>query len=60
MDLDDMLNQIQSIRSKNNESWMGILRLAFKYAPGIKGIDEENNRVRQTDQPTHEAIGGDG
>lgn len=28
-----IINQVQSVRSKNNVNWMGILKLAFKHAP---------------------------
>ncbi|KKK75348.1 hypothetical protein LCGC14_2874620 [marine sediment metagenome] len=30
---DEILNQIQRVRSNNNHNWMDILRLAFKHAP---------------------------
>ena len=29
----EIIDEIQSIRSKNNTNWMDILRLAFKHAP---------------------------
>ena len=29
----EILDEIQSIRSKNNVNWMDILRLAFEHAP---------------------------
>lgn len=29
----DIINQIQKIRSKNNVNWMNILKLAFKLDP---------------------------
>jgi hypothetical protein len=29
----DLIDQIESIRAKNNKNWMDILRLAFKHAP---------------------------
>ena len=29
----EIINEIESIRSKNNVNWMDILRLAFKHAP---------------------------
>ena len=28
-----LIDQVESIRSKNNSNWMDILRLAFKHAP---------------------------
>ena len=28
-----IIDQIESIRSKNNVNWMDILRIAFKYSP---------------------------
>lgn len=32
-DYNAIIDQIQSIRSKNNKNWMDLLRLAFKHAP---------------------------
>ena len=29
----EIIDEIQSVRSKNNVNWMDVLRLAFKYAP---------------------------
>ena len=29
----EIIDEIQSIRSKNNANWMDILRLAFKHSP---------------------------
>jgi len=34
---DKLLDKIQEIRKRNNENWMNILRLAFKYAPKDAG-----------------------
>ena len=31
--IQNYINRIEKIRSKNNVNWMDILRLAFKYAP---------------------------
>ena len=28
-----IIDQIESVRKKNNTNWMNILRIAFKYAP---------------------------
>ena len=28
-----IINQIEKIRSKNNSSWMQVLKIAFKYSP---------------------------
>ena len=28
-----VIDQIESIRKKNNKNWMDILRIAFKFAP---------------------------
>tara|TARA_A100001015_G_C14985327_1_gene711289 strand:+ start:43 stop:237 length:195 start_codon:yes stop_codon:yes gene_type:complete len=28
-----IINQIQKLREKNNINWMGVLKIAFKYAP---------------------------
>lgn len=29
----EIINQIEKIRKKNNSNWMDILKIAFKYAP---------------------------
>jgi hypothetical protein len=29
----DIIDQIQEIRKKNNENWMGLLRIAFRESP---------------------------
>ena len=29
----NLLDQIQEIRARNNNNWMGVMRLAFKHAP---------------------------
>ena len=34
-----IINEIQSVRSKNNINWMGILKVAFKHAP------EESSKI---------------
>ena len=28
-----IIDEVQAIRTKNNKSWMDVLRIAFKYAP---------------------------
>ena len=33
MNYNEILNEIKDMRSKNNNNWMDILKLAFKYAP---------------------------
>ena len=30
---EDIINQIENIRKKNNVNWMNILRISFKYSP---------------------------
>jgi hypothetical protein len=30
---DEIINDIENIRSKNNVNWMDILRLSFRFAP---------------------------
>lgn len=30
---DEIIDQIQAVRSKNNKNWMDLMRLAFKHAP---------------------------
>jgi len=40
--MDDALKEvdkIESIREKNNKNWMGLLRLAIKYAPENEVIE---------------------
>lgn len=29
----EIIDQIESVRTKNNKNWMDLLRLAFKHAP---------------------------
>tara|TARA_B100000029_G_C17438233_1_gene910524 strand:- start:33 stop:236 length:204 start_codon:yes stop_codon:yes gene_type:complete len=45
-----IINQIQSVRTKNNKNWMDILRLAFKSNPKqaskiLSGIYKEDKRI---------------
>jgi len=30
---DDIIDQIEAVRTKNNKNWMDILRLAFRHSP---------------------------
>ncbi len=32
-EINDIIDQIQSARAKNNFPWMNLMRIAFKYAP---------------------------
>jgi len=46
----EIIDEIQSIRSKNNANWMDILRLSFKYAPDEarelqRKITKTDNRI---------------
>lgn len=46
----EIIDEIQSIRTKNNANWMDILRLAFKYAPDEarelqRKITQMDNRI---------------
>ena len=48
----NIINKIEKVRSKNNVNWMGVLRLAFKYAPEeakelMKKIDHEDNSISE-------------
>lgn len=36
---DEIIDQIEAVRTKNNKNWMDILRLAFRHAP------EEASRI---------------
>ena len=39
---DEIIDEIQKIRTQNNKAWMDLLRLAFKQAPDeAKGIFSE-------------------
>ena len=47
-----IINKIKSIRSKNNENWMDLLKLAFKHNPEdskriLKRIVEQDKKVTQ-------------
>ena len=51
----EIIDEIQSIRSKNNANWMYILRLAFKYAPEEartlqRKITEIDSRIQELSQ----------
>ena len=46
----EIINEIESVRSKNNVNWMDILRLAFKHAPDetreiIGRINSDDNKI---------------
>ena len=46
----EIIDEIETLRSRNNVNWMDILRLAFKAAPDeakelMKNIDHEDNRI---------------
>ncbi len=43
-----IINKIEKVRSKNNVNWMGLLRLAFKYAP--KEASKLMQRVNSEDK----------
>tara|TARA_B100001250_G_C19481132_1_gene648760 strand:+ start:289 stop:489 length:201 start_codon:yes stop_codon:yes gene_type:complete len=48
----EIIDEIQRIRSKNNINWMNILKIAFKYAPEktrdvFKQITNEDNRINE-------------
>jgi len=45
-----IINKIEIIRSKNNNNWMDLLRLAFKYAPKeakkiLKKINQHDKKI---------------
>lgn len=45
-----IIDQIQNVRSKNNQNWMDILRLAFRHAPKeasqiLKEIYKEDKKI---------------
>ena len=46
----EIINEIESVRSKNNVNWMDILRLAFKHAPDeareiVGRINADDNKI---------------
>ena len=46
----NVINNIEKIRSKNNKNWMNLLRLAFKHAPTeaskiIKKINQYDKKI---------------
>lgn len=46
----EIINEIEKIRSKNNINWMNILRLAFKHSPKearkiISKINEDDGEI---------------
>jgi methionyl-tRNA formyltransferase len=46
----EIINEIESVRSKNNVNWMDILRLAFKHAPDearkiVGKINTDDNKI---------------
>jgi len=59
--VDQLINQIEKIRARNNKNWMNILRLAIQYAPeqtkiiiqDIGKCDAEINKLTKE-------LGGDG
>tara|TARA_B100001057_G_C22754050_1_gene912934 strand:+ start:289 stop:474 length:186 start_codon:yes stop_codon:yes gene_type:complete len=47
-----IINKIKSIRSKNNENWMDLLKLAFKHNPKeskkiLKRIVDQDKKITQ-------------
>tara|TARA_B100001142_G_C13731581_1_gene421741 strand:+ start:280 stop:477 length:198 start_codon:yes stop_codon:yes gene_type:complete len=47
-----IIDEIEEVRTKNNVNWMGVLRVAFTYAPDeakklMKKIDHEDNRISE-------------
>ena len=48
----NLINQIEKIRKKNNKNWMDLLRLSFRYNPTeakkiLKEIFKEDKRVNR-------------
>ena len=46
----EIINEIESVRSKNNVNWMDILKLAFKHAPNeareiVNRINADDNKI---------------
>ena len=47
-----LIDEIESIRTKNNVNWMDLLRLAFKVAPDeakilVRRINEDDKRISE-------------
>jgi hypothetical protein len=45
-----IIDEVESVRTRNNVNWMDVLRLAFRYAPEearalMKKINQEDDRV---------------
>jgi len=48
----EIIDEIEKVRSKNNINWMNILRLAFKYAPDearqiVKKINSDDQTINK-------------
>lgn len=48
----ELINKLEEIRSKNNKSWMNLVRLAFQHAPDeareiMKSIVDYDNQIGQ-------------
>ena len=48
----NIINEIEKVRNRNNMNWMDILRLVFAHAPEeakklMKKIDHEDNRISE-------------
>ena len=46
----NIINQIENIRKKNNKNWMNLLRLAFKHSPNeasrlLKKINSKDRKI---------------
>jgi len=46
----DIIDEVENVRSKNNVNWMDVLRLAFTHAPDkakdlMRKINAEDNRI---------------
>ena len=47
-----IIDEVETVRTKNNVNWMDVLRLAFIHAPAetkklMKKINEEDNRISE-------------
>ena len=57
----EIINQIEKIRARNNKNWMNILRLAIQYAPEqTKDIIQDIGKCDAEINKLTKKLGGDG
>tara|TARA_B110000285_G_scaffold222441_1_gene276638 strand:+ start:375 stop:575 length:201 start_codon:yes stop_codon:yes gene_type:complete len=48
----NLINQIENIRKKNNKNWMDLLRISFKHSPNnakiiLKNIFQDDQKINK-------------